>query len=514
MARESRVKKSLLNARMNLICYFVSLIAAFFTRKILLEYLGTEFMGFTGTLGSLLGFLSLAELGIGTAIGYVLYQPIFDNNRDKIKEVISVLGYLYQKIGLLILGLGIVLSLFLPWIFSDTDISVGVIYFGFYAYLFSSLFSYFFNYRMTLLSADQRNYLVTGLFQMVNTSKVVIQMILAYYTQSFYLFILIEFLGGLINSIILNRIINRTYPWLQTEIKLGKALFRKYPEIGKYIKQLFVHRISGFVQFQILPMLIYSFVSLPMVALYTNYTLVTQRIQGLMSGVLDSTGAGVGNLVSEGNQTKIFTVFQELFAMRAFISGVFACCVYYLIPSFISLWLGDEYLLSNLVTLLVVVQLYLFLLRGVTDQFLFGYGLFNDVWAPVAESVLFVLFAIVLGMYYGLPGVLLGPLVSYVFVIYGWKPYFLFSKGFKRPVRGFYYLVLTFLFPTLIAFYCASYISKVVMVSLTIPSGWFRWIVESAVFTISVSSMLFVMVYPISEGMRTATNRLFKKNIL
>ena len=47
--QESRVKKSLLNARINLICYFVSLVVAFFTRKIFLDRLGTEFIGFTGT---------------------------------------------------------------------------------------------------------------------------------------------------------------------------------------------------------------------------------------------------------------------------------------------------------------------------------------------------------------------------------------------------------------------------------------------------------------------------------
>ena len=514
MERESRVNKSLLNPRMNLICYFVSLVVAFFTRKILLDYLGTEFIGFTGTLGSLLGFLSLAELGVGIAIGYVLYQPIFDDDKRKINEIISVLGYLYRKIGFFILGMGIVLSCFLPLIFRSTELSMTIVFLGFYSYLFSSLFSYFFNYRMSLLSADQRNYLVTGVFQIVNTSKVVIQMILAYYTKSFYLFLIIEFLGGLINSIILNRVIDRTYPWLKTEIKLGKTLFRKYPEIGKYIKQLFVHRIAGFVQFQTLPIFIYSFVSLPMVALYTNYTLVTQRIQGLMSGILDSTGAGVGNLISEGNQQKIYNVYKELFAVRAFISGVFACCVYYLIPSFIELWLGEEYLLSNLVSLLIVVQLYLFLLRGVTDQFLFGYGLFYDVWAPIAESIVFVLFSVVFGIYYGLPGVLFGPLVANVIIIYGWKPFFLFRKGFKRPICQFYYLLFLHLLPSIIVFFCATKISELAMDVLSIPFGWLNWVMRSVIFTLFVFLFLYTLFYPVSEGMREATNRFLKRKKL
>ena len=114
MQKESRVKKTMLNAKINLICYFASFITAFFTRKILLDNLGAEFIGFTGTVGSLLSFLNLAELGIGTAIGYVLYKPIADGDKFKINEVISVLGYLYRIIGLAILSLGIIGSLFLP----------------------------------------------------------------------------------------------------------------------------------------------------------------------------------------------------------------------------------------------------------------------------------------------------------------------------------------------------------------------------------------------------------------
>ena len=65
---ESRVKKSLLNARVNLIFYVLILLISFFSRKIFLNCLGVDFVGLTGTLMSLLNFLNLAELGISTAI--------------------------------------------------------------------------------------------------------------------------------------------------------------------------------------------------------------------------------------------------------------------------------------------------------------------------------------------------------------------------------------------------------------------------------------------------------------
>ena len=148
---ESRVKKSLQNARVNLVFYILILCISFFSRKIFLNCLGADFVGLTGTLLNLLNFLNLAELGVSTAIGYVLYKPIFDQDKTRINEIISVLGYMYRWIGLVIIGAGLVLACFLPLIFPSTGFSYGVIYFAYFSFLASSLIGYFANYRQTLL---------------------------------------------------------------------------------------------------------------------------------------------------------------------------------------------------------------------------------------------------------------------------------------------------------------------------------------------------------------------------
>ena len=67
---ESRLKKSYLNARVNVLFYFITLFISFFSRKIFLDMLGADFVGLMGTLQNLLGFLNLAELGIGASIGF------------------------------------------------------------------------------------------------------------------------------------------------------------------------------------------------------------------------------------------------------------------------------------------------------------------------------------------------------------------------------------------------------------------------------------------------------------
>lgn len=508
--QESRVKKSLLNARVNLIFYFLTLILSFFSRKIFLDTLGADFVGLTGTLQNLLGFLNLAELGIGSAIGYVLYKPLFEHDEGKINEIISVFGYLYRWIGFIILGAGLILACFLPLIFPKTQFEMGLIFFAYFSFLASSLIGYFANYKQTLLGADQKNYVVTAYFQTGNIIKVLIQMASAYYTGSYYLWVVIELTFGIIYSIILNWKINQVYPWLRSEVRLGKQLFKKYPEVMKYTKQLFVHRISTFVQFQTTPFLVYAFVSLQTVAYYGNYTIVTDKVSQLLNNLLSSTGAGVGNLIAEGNKEKIEHVFWELISIRFFVTGILLFSLYNLLPPFITLWLGPQYLLANSVLILMLFSFFIGMTRGATDQFLYGYGLFYDTWAPVAESVIFIVVAIIGGHIWGLSGVLLGGIVSSALIIGIWKPYFLFSKGFELSVWHYWRRILYYIILTIFSFFVVDFIVSLFIDSSYSLEGWGNWILYSVVITGSFSLFYFGLLYIGTKEMRTFLNRVLK----
>lgn len=440
MSQESRVKKTLLNARVNLIFYFLTLCLSFFSRKIFLDCLGADFVGLTGTLQNLLGFLNLAELGIGSAIGYLLYKPLFDHDQEKINEIISVMGYLYRWIGLIILGGGCILACFLPFIFpdSDTGFNLPLIYFAYFAFLGSSLIGYFINYRQNLLGADQKNYVVTAYFQSATIIKTLIQMILAYYTQNLYIWVLIEFLFGIIYSFILNWKINQTYPWLRAEISLGRRVFGKYPEVMRKTKQLFVHQINSFVQFQCTPFLSYIFVSLEVVAFVGNYTLIMDKVTGLMNTVLGSSSAGIGNLIAEGSKEKIISVFWEITVVRILIAGIMFIVSIINFENFITVWLGKQFVMSIIILALLLCRIYIQISIGCVGQFIYGYGLFRDVWSSIAQTVIFLLFACIGGYYHGLYGILMAGIIS-IFLIQGiWKPYFLYKYGFRISVLSYW----------------------------------------------------------------------------
>lgn len=420
MPHESRLRKSLLNARVNLIFYFLSLALSFFSRKIFLDTLGADFMGLIGALNNLLGFLNLAELGISTAIGYVLYKPLFEHDERKINEIISVFGFIYRRIGFIILSAGCALACFLPLIFPNNVFDLGVIYFAFFSYLTTSLIGYFANYKQTLLGADQKNYVVTAYFQSAVLVKNLLQMGLVYYTGNYYLWIGLELLLGIAYSIILNWKINQVYPWLKSEVKQGKLLFKKYPEVTRYTKQLFVHKLGGFVQFQTTPFLVYAFVSFKTVAYYGNYTLIIDKISHFISNLLSSTNAGVGNLIAEGNSKRIQQVFWELM------------------------------------------------------------------------------------------GILMGNITSLFLIIVIWKPYFLYSQGFKMSVlhywAGYIKHLLIILLPGVVCYYLFPD-------SNFTPEGSFtHWMVYGAILISTYGAFTCSLLYLFTPGIRAFAHRILKRN--
>lgn len=506
MPQESRVKKSLLNARVNLIFYFLTLALSFFSRKIFLDTLGADFIGFTSTISNILAYLNLAELGIGSAIGYVLYKPLFDHDQQRINEIVSVMGYLYKWVGSIILVGGCILACFLPLIFPSTGFNTSLIFFAYFSFLVSSLLGYFCNYKQTLLGADQRNYVVTSYFQGCNIIKTIIQIILVYYTANYYLWVAIELSFGILFSLILNIRIRQVYPWLHTETKQGPLLLKKYPEINKYVKQLFIQKISGTVQWWTIPILTYAFTTLSTVAFYGNYTIITDKLSQLVNTFLESTSAGVGNLIAEGNTKRIESIFWQLISLRYFVGFNICFDIYMLINPFICLWLGAEYLLSNIVVLLLCISCLISFTRGGIMQFVYGYGLFYDIWASIVEVVINLSVACIGGYFWGLPGVLLGGITSQTIIIMLWKPYFLFKQGFHRPPLDYWKK----LSKIVISLSVPAFIIYIINSEVHIPtSSVIDWIIYAfIIFICYVLSSLTCLLISISEF------RIFLKTII
>jgi len=505
-----RVHKSILNAEVNLLFYFLSLFLVFFSRKIFLECLGDEFIGLTGTLTNILGYLSLAELGIGSCISFFLYKPLQSNNRSEIQEILSVFGYLYRWIGIIILVGGVIISTFFPLIFVHADLSMGIIYFSFYSLLASSLIGYFINYREVLLAADQKNYLVAIYFQSAGILKTALQIFLAYTYKNLYLWVAVEFVFALLGCIILNWKINKEYPWLKTDKSQGRYLLKKYPGILKNTRQIFIHQIKDFILTKSDELFVFIFVSLQMVAYYGNYIMIISKISLLFKSVLDGVNAGIGNLVAEGNKKHILNIFWELMTIRFFVAGLLCFSIYFFLEPFICLWLGRGYIMDHRILVLLSIFIFITNSRGVVDAFNHAHGLYADVWSAWVELILNISITIIAGIHYGIIGILLGKLISIGFIVILWKPYYLFTSGFKEQVSVYWKGAIRYYLIFLFSFVMGYYVNQTI--SIDPYSSFFTWISYCFLSVLSFLIIYSTLLLCFAKGAISCVKRIkFKK---
>nr|WP_321522413.1 sugar transporter [uncultured Macellibacteroides sp.] len=503
---DSRTAKSFKNAKISLSFYFINLILSFFSRKVFIVFLGADVLGLNSTISNILVYLNLAELGIGYAIGYSLYKPMFDNNKQSVNEIISIQGWLYQKIALFVIFLsGIVLTLF-PYIFGKTDLPLWYAYSTFIVLLSGSLFSYFFNYKQFVLVADQKEYKLTINIQGLKIVKVILQILAILYLQYGYIYWLaIEFLMSIFTSILLNTLVKKEYPWLKATPALGEKVKDKYPHILQKTKQLFFHKIANVVLTQSSPIIIYMYISLTMVTIYGNYLLIISGITLLVNSVFSSIGAGIGNLVAEGDDSKITSIFNELLTSRIWLVSALCFGIYQLSNSFIELWVGKDYILDNFSLICMLVIAFISLTRLV-DLFIAAYGLYQDVWAAILEAFLNLSLSLLLGYFFGIQGILVGGVISLIVIALIWKPYFLFKFGFQKKCLSFY----------IVYFKCAALAIISFVISLILVDfldygsckNYFEWIVNAAINILIYMLVSTPILYFSSYGIRCFIKRV------
>ena len=495
-----RVHRSIMNIKVGMFFYILSLFLAFFSRKVFLDCLGAEFIGLTGMLRNIMGYLNVAELGIGTSIVYFLYKPLQEDNHEKINDVISMLAFLYRCIGGIILAGGIFISLFFPWWFGNLETGLPLTYFAFYSFLLSSAAGYIFNYKNLLVSANQKQYMVSAYFQTIGIVQSIVQILLAWYYRNLWLWVIVGLVFTIIGITIFNIRIRQIYPWLNISLKKGRKNLKKYPEVLKKTRQVFIQKIKDLILFRSDEILVGSFVSVVHVALYGNYTVIISKLNFLVNILSEGLNAGVGNLIAEGNENNIMKVFWEMTAARYLILGFVIFPLLLFLQSFVGCWFGEQYLLSELIVYLIIINIFLMLHNGTVLIFIGAHGMFSDIWAVWTEFFLNISITLLLAPRYGIVGILLGKMISIAFSGAIWKPYFLFTSGFHKSVKIFWKGMI----PYYIAFFVCAAIAILLRIWIVVPyanSLIILVIIGIAVF-VPLFLVYFLMLFFLTKGLK------------
>jgi O-antigen/teichoic acid export membrane protein len=493
-SKVSRTIRLIQNARVALFFYVINLGLQFFSRKVFLDYIGAELLGLNTTAQNLLQFLNLAESGIGAAVAFALYKPLSVGDRQEINNIVSIQGWFYRWVALFVIIGSLVLMAWFPYIFAKAQIPLIYAYGTFIAFLLSALLSYFVNYKMIVLSADQKEYKIISETQSVKIIKVTTQILLISNLSNGYLWwMVLEVLAAILTSYRLNHCIKQEYPWLNPDVAKGKQIKEQYSYILIKTRQLFFHKIGAYVSWQATPLIIYFFTSLSTVAVYGNYVILFAGGFLFMDAIFKGLNAGVGSLVAEGNKSQIKKIFWQAVTMRLCIAGLLCCGVTTLSESFVELWIGKQFVMS-LLPLSVMAVISFFQMTRSFDAFLSAYGLFQDTWAPLCESILNIFLSILLGCFFGLTGILIGVLISQLLVVNSWKPYFLYLRGFREPILEYVIKYTQKLFLVFVSSVSTYYVFINYFSADSV--NFFYWTIDAiqfVLFYVTICGILFVI---------------------
>lgn len=465
----------------------VGIVMPFVLRTVMINALGKEYLGLNSLFASILSVLSLAELGFGSAMVYSMYNPIATKDNAKLCELLNLYRKIYRIIGCVIFCVGICLIPFLDTLTSGEcpqDVNLYILYI---ICLINTTITYFFGgYRSSVLIAHQRRDCV----DIVNTINYVLfyplQIVLLLITKNYYIYTLIIPVMSITSNLMNAYAAKKMYPNIFPE---GKIRYEEKQAIYKNVGALFVQRIGTTISKSLDSIIISSFLGLAQLAIYSNYYYIFSSVESIAVIVFNSMTAGIGNALITKSLHENKYLFKKLLMLTGWGAGWCSICLLCLYQPFIELWAGETYLLNISSVICFSIYFYINLWRRNVQMFKDAYGLWNqDKFKPLIGGFINLVCNVVLVKYWGINGVIVSTIVSYVLIEMPWETIVLFRSYFKSGLKEYTYssikqMVITCIIAGITYSIC----------TLVGKSGWFVLIIRTAICVV-IPNTIFLLL--------------------
>ncbi len=441
--KNSRSIFTVVNTLAALLIKFTTLILSFVLRQVFIKTLGIQYTGVSSLFTDILTVLSLAELGIGSAIIYSLYKPISEKNYDQVSRIMKFYRNVYLVIGSAVLIVGCSLIPFLDEIItvdSDFDYNIILIY---VLFLSNSVISYLFSYKFSLLTAMQQGYKMSGFEVAFSVTKTILQIISLFVFTNYVLFLVIGIAFDILKDIVISRYITHNYKqYLKRDIEKLSKEERK--AIFKNVKALALYKVSDVVLNGTDSILISKYFNAEAVGLVSNYKMIFTNVYSIINQFYVSSQSSVGNLSVEESENKQYSVFNIMYFLSFWMA--FFCVVSFslITQPFISWWIGDEFLLEYVYVIVLAFNFFLMMMIRPVSTFRISNGIFvQGQYRPLIMAILNLVISIILVNYIGIIGILLGTCISRILTQSWFDPMIVYKNVFnKNPMLYFRKLAL------------------------------------------------------------------------
>lgn len=438
MERQMRIKNAIVNTAAGGLGTLLAGFLQFVSRIVFIQFLSDEYLGISSLFTNILSILSLAELGIGTTIGFSLYEPLSEGSTEKIKSIMHLLKRIYFFIGFVIVAAGLCLIPFLPRLIKGSVdlVNLNAIYI---LYILQSATSYWFwAYKSILLQSDQKFYLIKFYQVISNVFITTIQLVTLAIFRNFLLYSAIGLLSNVLTNIMVSITVDKLYPYIRdTDIKVISAGEKKI--LLKDVFGMSLFKINTTLMSSIDNILISAFIHVRTVALYGNYQTVISGISQVVMQVFGGVTATIGNLIVEDSRERNEFIFRCIQLMCYWAYSFIGISILIFINPVIRLFFGKDRLFSDD---LVFLQVLYFMLCGFQrTSFIYrdACGLFwKGKMRPVMTAVLNIIISVVLVTRIGLAGVILGTILSWIFTTWWYDPILIYRNVFRMSFTQYF----------------------------------------------------------------------------
>ena len=413
----------------------VNMIFPFVIRSVMLHYLGTEYLGLNGLFKSLLTFLNLAELGVGSAMVFSMYKPIAEDDTSAVCALLRLYRTLYRIIGLAVAAVGLLLIPVLPKLIKGdlpADMNLYVLYL---MNLGNTVVTYWlFAYKGSLLQAHQRRDIISKVSLAVRLTEYSLKILILVFTRNYYLYLAVQLLCQIIVNLLTAVWAAKMYPQY---VPAGKLPKEKTLDIFRRVRDLFTSKLSATVFDSADTLVISSFMGLAVLAVYQNYYFIITALRMILVVILNACMAGVGNKMVMESKEANYRDLERISLLFSWILGVSTSMLLCVYQPFMNVWMGEENMLAIGLVFCFAVYYYSMGANKLINMFKDAAGIWRiDRWRPMTAALVNLGLNLATVRWLGLYGVLLSSVFSIVVVQIPWLFHNLFQEVFPRQYMG------------------------------------------------------------------------------
>ena len=480
-----RVKRAAKNIAVGYISNMATAILGFVLRTVFIMRLSDTLLGVNSLYSNILSMLSLAELGIGTAMNYSLYGPMARGEIEKIKSYMQLYKKAYRIIAAVIACVGLVIVPFLPNIVKGADYLTRTQLTVYYLiFLFNTVSTYFVSYKYSLCLAEQKDYIQTNALMITKAATVSLQIIVILLTSNFLLFLITSAAVQLIQIFIVNAYLNKLYPYLKDkDVTLLDEESKK--DVMTKTKALMLHKIGDTARLQTDAIIISSFINVTVVAVVDNYNLIINTISGFVNIIFNSVISGFGNLIATESEDKQYKSFKVYRFFAVWVYGFTAVGFYLLLTPLVKIWLHDDkWLLTSVVIGTVLTDYYFKGERVALMNYKTAAGVYEpDKYLSLIQGAVNLVLSIVLVIKIGLVGVYIGTVVSGL-IANVTKPFIVYKYCFHRSAKGYFIDSFKYILVMGLELAILIPIKAIVMKNITIASFVIMFVLVCVIFNV------------------------------